>query len=512
MRLFVFAIGGTGSRVLTSLVMQLASGMCPKDHEGNPIKNLTIVPIIVDPHEDNSGLQQVKNLLNNYRTIRKRIYGDDPNGEGFFGVKIETLREAEPESGVSSDNFFFRMQRVSDNSFDKFIGLESMSLENKLFAQMLFSDQELQTEMKEGFYGSPNIGCVALNEFRRSEDFTAFRTAYKPGDRIFFIGSIFGGTGASGLPLFISSIRDLGHRDSDDDGRAACSESPIGALIVMPYFSITPDDNSPINENDFTIKTRSALRYYYTNLNQYINNIYYIADPEGTKAFENDPGCGNQSKNKAHIVEFAGALAIMDFLAESETDMLFNQDSLGRVVVEKCSTKAYGLVTDNSYIHFKGLSAQTDKLVMMPMMSFYLLREFMQNHLENMLEKPFAKDHTPKIQKSIYDNREIKELFKMFDEWTSQMSDHGPSAHNLDLFKQVNDKNYAGAFYDEPSTKKGLFGGRKDLKPKDIQLMLDKAAQEVGDKEPQERRWFTLAQIAMNKLINEMYDTDTLLK
>ena len=138
MRLFVFAIGGTGSRVLTSLIMQLAAGVRPKDNDGNPIMSLSIVPIIIDPHENNDGLTTVIQLLNDYRNIRQSIYGDNPDGNGYFGVKIETLTEVQPEAGVANDQFFFRMNRVSDSSFDEFIGLSNMDHINKLFAKMLF--------------------------------------------------------------------------------------------------------------------------------------------------------------------------------------------------------------------------------------------------------------------------------------------------------------------------------------------------------------------------------------
>ena len=133
---------------------------------------------------------------------------------------------------------------------------------------------------------------------RNQKDFDAFRSAYSEGDKLFFIGSIFGGTGAAGLPLFITSIRDLEHIDNEDTGKTLCAKAPIGALVVMPYFSIAKDDESVINDTEFTIKTRSALRYYETNLNNYIHNIYYIADPSGTQDFENDPGNKNNQKRE----------------------------------------------------------------------------------------------------------------------------------------------------------------------------------------------------------------------
>ena len=208
MRAFIFAIGGTGSRVLNAMIMQLAAGVRPKTQGGQVIDS--IVPIIIDPHAENAGLQELTRLLDYYRTIRQRIHGnlETRQTDGFFSVKIETLKDAEPKI-TRGDKFYFKMNNVSTQTFSQFIKESDMSLETRHLTDILYSEDEMATNMKEGFYGSPNIGCVALNEFANSEDFKAFCQAYNEGDKLFFIGSIFGGTGASGLPLFVSSIRDL---------------------------------------------------------------------------------------------------------------------------------------------------------------------------------------------------------------------------------------------------------------------------------------------------------------
>lgn len=507
MRIFVFAIGGTGSRVLTSLIMQLAAGIRPTDQNGKIIKDLSIVPIIVDPHEDNAGLQQATELLDNYRSIHNSIYGkQELNAEGFFSVKIETLKEINA-ANVSADKFFFKMQRVSDNRFDKFIGLEDMSPENRLFAQLLFPKEELETRMHEGFYGSPNIGCIALNEFKKSKDFDAFRSAYSEGDKLFFIGSIFGGTGAAGLPLFITSIRDLEHIDNEDTGKTLCAKAPIGALVVMPYFSIAKDDESVINDTEFTIKTRSALRYYETNLNNYIHNIYYIADPSGTQDFENDPGNKNNQKgNKSHIVEFAGSLALFDFIESDNTDV--TEDHAGRNIAVHTEYKAYGLNDDKAFVSFVQLAKTTNTLCMEPMMKFYLLRHFMSKHLPNLLDKPFAKKFEPRIERSII-SRELEKFFTEYDRWCMEMESHGNTAHNLSLFTPVNE-NYTGAFK-EIVTRKGFIGS-KSVKVNDIQKCLDNVAQrpEHNNLPTAELRWFTIANKALQQIINENYEYSTL--
>ncbi|MBQ9473024.1 MAG: hypothetical protein IJU81_01280 [Bacteroidales bacterium] len=529
MRLFVFAIGGTGSRVLTSLIMMLAAGARPKDNNGRSINNLSIVPIIIDPHETNDALTKVEELLRRYRTMHRRIHGDNPNNEGYFGVKIETLQEVEPQR-VNNDTFFFKMTKVSESAFSKFIDIETMELTNKLFAKMLFSQDELNTKMEEGFYGSPNIGCIALNEFRKSPDFNAFRAAYSEGDRIFFIGSIFGGTGASGLPLFISSIRELVNLDNGDgaaDGRVNCAEAPIGALIVMPYFSIANNNGgaaggTQIRDSEFIVKTKSALRYYHSNLNRYINRTYYISDPKGTAGFTYDPGGEGQRENKAHIVEFAGALAMFDFLAINDDGLNVNNPDGGeRITAVAPLYKSYGLNTDDAYIHFAGLSRQTNRVILNAMMGFYMLRQFMKNHMGDMLTKPFANQYDKNLTEALYREDEITGIFNMFDEWISQMKAHGNGANNLQLYGDYSaqDKDFSNLFFGSPETKTSrLLGLKGSVKINDVVKALNEAAEIIGNMDSPNNgevayaRWYNVAYRAMNNIIDNKFDITTLIQ
>ena len=514
MRLFVFAIGGTGARVLTSMIMQFAAGVRPKDAGGKYIEELSVVPIIVDPHESNAGLLNVISLLNDYRVIRERIYGKNPKAEGFFSVKLETLSEISTQNNeVSTDQFFFSMPRVSDNQFKTYINLNDMDLENRLLMKVLFSPEELDTYMREGFYGSPNIGCVALNEFRRSSDFDAFRSAFNrdSGDRIFFVGSIFGGTGAAGLPLFVSAIRDLTHVDNLDAGRTDCSEAPIGALIVMPYFAIEADPTSSIDENQFIIKTKSALRYYQDNLNKYLNVIYYIADTDRTKAFENDPGNkDNQKGNKAHIVENIGATAILDFMAMSDDALSTREDNMGRCISVNTSFKQYSFENEVSDISFRAIPSSTNDMLMRPFMKFLLLESWMKHHLMDRLGAPFARNYKPIIESSIL-TRELDSFFIKFNEWIEEQRGHGSTAHNLAIFTEnpmAYTKEYTKVF-NEILTKKGIVG-RKSIDKSDIEKSLNDVAQKHDKLKTQHERWFTIANEALDKIIDDKLDISNL--
>ena len=64
-KLYVFGIGGTGSRVLRSLTMMLAAGV----KTGQDV----IVPVVIDPDSANADLTRTVALMNKYRTIRQSL-------------------------------------------------------------------------------------------------------------------------------------------------------------------------------------------------------------------------------------------------------------------------------------------------------------------------------------------------------------------------------------------------------------------------------------------------------
>ena len=75
-KIFVFGIGGTGSRVLRSLTMILATGVKFGADE--------IVPIIIDPDAANADLTRTVSLLNNYSEIRENLQFNTDNKNRFF--------------------------------------------------------------------------------------------------------------------------------------------------------------------------------------------------------------------------------------------------------------------------------------------------------------------------------------------------------------------------------------------------------------------------------------------
>lgn len=85
-KLFVFAIGGTGSRVLRSLTMLLA-GNAPM---GNFDK---VVPIVLDLDVKNGDTLRTLDVLDAYDRVKKE--GNVPNkAESFFAMPLDKVNSS----------------------------------------------------------------------------------------------------------------------------------------------------------------------------------------------------------------------------------------------------------------------------------------------------------------------------------------------------------------------------------------------------------------------------------
>src|SRR3712207_3077941 len=143
MRLFLFLVGGTGSRVMRPLIMQLAAGVHPLDEAGQPMP-LEIIPIIVDPHKANEDLKRTDNLLRWYKQIRRTMYGDTVDvTHGFFSAKISTLSDILPNGSNLSDTFLFNMGAIESKMFKDFISYSTLDTANQALCSMMFSDYQL---------------------------------------------------------------------------------------------------------------------------------------------------------------------------------------------------------------------------------------------------------------------------------------------------------------------------------------------------------------------------------
>ena len=425
-KLFLFAIGGTCSRVVKSLAMLLASGV--------EIANTdTIVPIIIDPDSSNGDLTRTVEILKIYKEIREESISDKTK---FFKTKISSLEEL-GDGGFVSDNFKFDIDGVKEQLFKEFIGYSELDKNNRAFASLLFSKSNLDADMDVGFKGNPNIGSVVLNKFKDSDFFRKFASNFDANDRVFIVSSIFGGTGAAGFPLILKNIRNANHPTPHHH---FLQNAKIGAVTILPYFGVDKNENTSIDSNTFISKTKAALSYYARNVsgNKSINALYYIGD-KVTNEQKGADGASEQ-RNKAHFIELAAALSIVDFMSLNDADLSVNNG-------EATNPKYYefGLKNETSSISFNDLAKETYELIAKPITQYSLFKSFMEYHYDNLSNEKgeaWASHGSNKLTKENVDKRfrsNIGVFNKHYNEWLNEMNLSSVSFSAIDNSKSGKD-------------------------------------------------------------------------
>ncbi len=398
-KLYILGIGGTGSRVIKSLVMLLAAGIDTPDYE--------IVPILIDPDSANGDVTRTVQLLRNYQQVHRMLDHSHHAVNRFFRTPLRDLY----------DGFRLELAGTRDDDFKGYIDYNELDRNNKALINVLFSRDNLNAKMEVGFKGNPNIGSVVLNQLTASPGYEEFASSFQEGDRIFIVSSIFGGTGAAGFPLLLKNLR---NNDSYLTNRSLLQNAPIGAITVLPYFGVKPSDSSEIEKSTFISKTKAALSYYTRSIsgNKSLNALYYIGD-DVRRDYENVEGAVKQ-KNDAHFVELAGALAIIDFLGMDEKYLTVNAGK-----AENPQYKEFGIRTDTKTITFSDLGLRTRELIRRPLVQYLLFCKYMEQQIEKSLDMPWATG-TLKIDRSFlsqpFYSGYLKGVNAAFMDWLRELS------------------------------------------------------------------------------------------
>lgn len=401
-KLYLFGIGGTGSRVIRSLSMLLASGVDAGVD--------TIVPVIIDPDISNGDLTRTVELLKKYNSIHSQLDFHSGVESRFFRTEITDY----------NTNYKLPIANVGNKTFGQYVDYNNLSYTNKAMMSLLFSDKNLNSQMQVGFKGNPNMGSIVLNDFCDNgvNNLSDVLASFAAGDKIFIISSIFGGTGAAGFPLLLKAFRQAQLYDSFANP-AVIADAPIGAITVLPYFGLKSDSESEINMATFVSKAKSALTYYQNNLDT--DALYYIAD-DIMSAYDNVEGADAQM-NAAHFIEMVAALAVVDFAK----DMSIQR---GSNVYKEFATDSVSNTMDLTM-----LCPSTRHDLALPLISFYVFSQYYQHHLRDTFGQAWAKARNlseDMLSDSFF--RDLASFIRSFkDEWLVELANNNRSFSPFNL-------------------------------------------------------------------------------
>ena len=307
---YFISIGGSGARVLESLTHLCVAGLLPnKEKQGH------LYTMAIDPDTGNGNLNKTKKLLNYVNNFH---FPHIDVGEGTPLLKTP-LKLADPFCWSPAPN---------GENLDAVIGFANFKKlpVGKLYSS-LYTRNERITPLDLGFRGRPSIGAAVMAKKALVDDYTSVQkeTAWlnlvkkvnsdvgeNGSAQIFLAGSIFGGTGASGLPTIAGLLRKL-FKDNCKNGTVR-----IGGALLLPYFSFepTPGEKQLFAYSDhFLTNTKAALRYYANTGGSGYDSIYFIGDSSMTPTKNFSVGASTQC-NDAHIVDFFAAMAALHFYHE----------------------------------------------------------------------------------------------------------------------------------------------------------------------------------------------------
>ena len=429
MSTYIFAIGGSGARVLRSLTMLLASGA------HNTAVNEEIVASVIDYDTTNGDTKRTQELMELYHDIHGKAYAitdqdenQRPIKEHFFCSPLLMLRDkCDPiQQRAFDQNAKFNLYlspAQTDTTFANYIGYHLLNqaqgnYETRLLLESLYATDpeylpnttddnpkaELNMNLHKGFRGCPNIGCIVTQQLETSTELNlAVNSLIQPTDRIIIVGSVFGGTGASGIPML------LDYFDKNPNTQAATK----AVIAVMPYFSLTPPDTkSSISSNTFIAKTKAAIGAYEGTINGQATCFYYVGD-EAQNAFANFDG-GDQQRNDAHYVELVAGMCALDFISQNNPGAY------------ECGIENWqeGGLNYNSFFQ-----DETQKTYLFPILKFKLFSTFCKNYVFKGMSRDNwyignATRGTVAIGDAVCNQyrQKVKKFIEKFDEWLDELS------------------------------------------------------------------------------------------
>ncbi|MEL4894572.1 hypothetical protein [Crocosphaera sp. Alani8] len=308
--LYVIGIGGTGAKCLEA-ILQIASVGLFTD---KPIRML-----FVDADETNGNLERARIGLKTYQNCYNLLKSQQrPH------VWMQTQLNA-----FSPDLWSPFANTKVNKDLESFFGYNNLLQNDPELASLfdvLYTKDEREANLDVGFRGRPSIGAAImsrldlenLDEQPWYDLISQIQADCGSGQRpkIFLCGSIFGGTGASGLPTLGRLIH------NKLEGKNIRGSVDIACLFVLPYFQFQPtgpDASQQVyaSSDQFLLNTEAALRYY-TDQNQYFDKVYLLGDQNFSR-YKFSVG-KNTQRNEPHFIELYAALAARHFSDDSKAE------------------------------------------------------------------------------------------------------------------------------------------------------------------------------------------------
>lgn len=298
---FAIGVGGTGAKCVEALTHLHGCGLL-NDSDGTPAR---LGVFLVEPDQQSALLTRAQTAISRYVAMQRAI------GRGADRFARGELRDYGTWSPLSSASGAISLDQV----FPKAV-LRTQAQGVAALFDCLFPPEEQTADLEVGFRGRPPIGSAVMSRVSLEKEsqggqwqqmLSDIQTAAGGGEApvIHLFGSVFGGTGASGVPT-------LGQLLKNWLQRQGLSSVQVQASLLLPYFDFegVADDKTGVHaeSRSFQLNTDAALQYLSTSGKACFDRVFLVgSDIKARYGFS--IGGVNQS-NAAHLVELLAALGL----------------------------------------------------------------------------------------------------------------------------------------------------------------------------------------------------------
>ncbi len=325
-QVFVLGIGGTGMRCIESFIHLCAMGM---------FDDTDVHLLALDTDKDNGNFSRLKELKNAYQQTKGVNKSQTALKDTFFSANLKYYQ-------FSPD-----YQKISTFSeIHKYTTKKGKSPTETDLANLILTDKTREFDLKQGYRAQTHLGSMLMyhsiiEEIKTNSKGDLFRfvdslknasTTGKP--KVFILGSVFGGTGASSIPIIPKAL--VKAAEIVSAGAVNLDKNAFfGSTLLTGYFSFnTPsaserDAQKVIATSDkFALNSQAAMMFYEADetVKKTYQKFYLLGTPtlewEPSKNKKKTVTGGEEQENESHYIELLAAFAAWDFFNTPESELM----------------------------------------------------------------------------------------------------------------------------------------------------------------------------------------------
>ena len=309
-------------RCLESFVHTCAIGM---------YDNTEVHMLALDTDKNNGNYDRLRRVVNCYKSVN----GGKEKKDTFFSAKLNYYEFSPEYTGQS-------YEKISN-----YVNLSSHRAESRVADLVdLFVDEEVRKmNLEHGYRAQTQMGSMLMY-------YALLKAGYEGGDTsfmrflnalgsdakhpVFVFGSVFGGTGASSIPVIPLAFQSL----KVSLGKPNLGDLRFGTMVLTSYFNFKkPDVAGEVvaKSENFAVNSQAALMFY--NEDKTVNNTYkrmYLLGRSDQRDVTVDTGKkgstgGKEQENPADYIEFIATSAAYHFFKEADkgTEAFDSEDDKG---------------------------------------------------------------------------------------------------------------------------------------------------------------------------------------